>query len=387
MFALQRKTSLPDSSDKLHAYDVYTGRLLWKTDAPELTRFVSTKDGIYAARRDRVTVYDLATGRQRAEFRPEVAGGQSPVVVGIRVSDDVVLAAFSFKPSRLIVGGMWDSTLLVAMDHSNGRELWRRKALLRFNNSAIVMGNGTVFCIDSTAPFDVDRARRRGDKQAENEPSTIVALEARSGKVKWTQLMKNPYKSIGRHSLYVRSYDDGLAYCDHQNVLLAGKYETARAYAADDGTELWHASIPGGQPWMVSDKTLIDQGGGEWDIATGESIRRIPFHTGYGCNHAVASRHLVTMRNNTASCFDLVNNKTMYMRNTRSGCTNNLIVADGVLSVPLMTRCNCNYSLQTCLAMIHMPEAASWDSQTVTKQQLELKTLQIQSFVEKPDEK
>ena len=374
LIALKRKTS-PNGSDKLFAYDVFTGRSLWKTQVPDITRFVSMPDGIYAGRGERVTVYDPATGRPRPDFHLKMPSGQKPVVAGIRVADNVILAAVSFNKAGSIVGGMWDSTLLVALDRSTGRELWRRKAQARFNNSAIVLAAGKVFCTDSPAPFDIERARRRGDKQAAGTPSTILALDARSGDVKWTQLMKNPYKPIGRHSLYVRSFDDGLAYCAELNLLLAGKYATARAFQAGDGKQLWNAPM-GGQPWMLSAKTLIDQAGSVWDIRTGKRLRRVPFRTGYGCNHAVASEHLVLLRNNTASCFDVGGSKPLFLRNTRSSCTNNLIVADGVLNVPLLTRCHCNYPVQTCFAMVHMPQSASWDSQTPTKQQLDLKTLQ-----------
>ena len=45
----------------------------------------------------------------------------------------------------------------------------------------------------------------------------------------------------------------------------------------------------------------------------------------------------------------------------RSGCTNNLIVAGGLLNVPDYTRtCVCNYQNQCSLALVHMPEAELW---------------------------
>src|SRR2546427_13090888 len=45
----------------------------------------------------------------------------------------------------------------------------------------------------------------------------------------------------------------------------------------------------------------------------------------------------------------------------RSGCTNNLVVAGGVLCAPDYTRtCTCSYQNQTSLALVPMPDAEMW---------------------------
>jgi hypothetical protein len=45
----------------------------------------------------------------------------------------------------------------------------------------------------------------------------------------------------------------------------------------------------------------------------------------------------------------------------RSGCTSNLVVANGILNAPDYTEtCTCSYQNQTSLAMIHMPEVEMW---------------------------
>jgi hypothetical protein len=45
----------------------------------------------------------------------------------------------------------------------------------------------------------------------------------------------------------------------------------------------------------------------------------------------------------------------------KSGCTSNLVVANGVLNAPDYTRtCSCAYQNQTSLALIHMPEMEMW---------------------------
>src|SRR5262249_3652853 len=43
------------------------------------------------------------------------------------------------------------------------------------------------------------------------------------------------------------------------------------------------------------------------------------------------------------------------------GCTNNLVVASGVLTAPEYTRtCTCSYQNQTSLALVPMPDAEMW---------------------------
>ncbi len=50
------------------------------------------------------------------------------------------------------------------------------------------------------------------------------------------------------------------------------------------------------------------------------------------------------------------------LRGIRSGCTNNLIPARGILSTPhAMRHCTCSYAVATSLALVNMPEASNWD--------------------------
>jgi Malectin domain len=84
----------------------------------------------------------------------------------------------------------------------------------------------------------------------------------------------------------------------------------------------------------------------------------------YGCNTPAASEHLLTFRSGAAGYFDLAGDGgTGNFGGFRSSCTNNLIVAGGVLTAPDYTRtCSCKYQNQTSLGLIHMPEAEMWTS-------------------------
>lgn len=82
----------------------------------------------------------------------------------------------------------------------------------------------------------------------------------------------------------------------------------------------------------------------------------------YGCNTCVASEHLLTFRSGAAGFYDLSNlGGTGNLGGFKSGCTSNLIAADGALNAPDYTRtCSCPYQNQTSLALVHMPEIELW---------------------------
>jgi hypothetical protein len=145
-----------------------------------------------------------------------------------------------------------------------------------------------------------------------------------------------------------------------------------RAYDAVNGKVLWyHAAYVG--PAMIHHRTILkDQSA--CDLLTGAPKMRPHPLTGvpvpwewvrnYGCNTPSASEHLMTFRSGAAGYFDLCGDGgTGNFGGFRSSCTNNLIVAGGVLTAPEYTRtCSCQYQNQTSLGLIHMPEAEMWTS-------------------------
>ena len=82
----------------------------------------------------------------------------------------------------------------------------------------------------------------------------------------------------------------------------------------------------------------------------------------YGCNTPVAGEHLLTFRSGAAGYYDLNNmSGTGNFGGFKSGCTSNLIPANGVLNAPDYTRtCSCGYQNQTSLALVHMPDVELW---------------------------
>ncbi len=71
---------------------------------------------------------------------------------------------------------------------------------------------------------------------------------------------------------------------------------------------------------------------------------------------------MLTYRSGAAGFYDLDNmSGTANLGGFKSGCTSNLVVANGVLNAPDYTRtCSCAYQNQTSLALISMPDMEMW---------------------------
>ncbi len=109
----------------------------------------------------------------------------------------------------------------------------------------------------------------------------------------------------------------------------------------------------------------MTQSGHNYDAPSGELLSEARTFTRGGCNYAVGTRWLVLVRDYSVCYVDRQSGEKHYLRNIRSGCSNSLVAADGVLNAPCFSvRCICNYPIQTSFAMVHMPEVADWDRAT-----------------------
>ena len=78
----------------------------------------------------------------------------------------------------------------------------------------------------------------------------------------------------------------------------------------------------------------------------------------YGCDGGVDYGHLITMRSATPAFYDKrMESGTINIAGPRSGCTNSVIPANGVLNMPYFYEgCTCSYPLPTGAALISMPQ-------------------------------
>jgi len=269
------------------------------------------------------------------------------------------------------------SKMLVAMDRHTGNILWQRSARHSFRHNAIAMAAGKVFCIDGMSETKLATLRRRGLKF--DEGRTLYALDAGTGKTIW-QANEGVFGTW-------------LAYSAEHDVLLEASSRSSdravdepdagmTAYRGSDGKVLWRTDDKyKGPPILYHDRIITQTGGSNtsvaaeakvFDLFSGKYVTRRHPMTGEiipwtwirfkGCNTAIASENLLTFRSASGSFVDLTKGQgTASIGGFKSGCTSNLIIADGVLNAPDYTRtCTCSYQNQSSLALIHMPEVGYW---------------------------
>ncbi len=89
---------------------------------------------------------------------------------------------------------------------------------------------------------------------------------------------------------------------------------------------------------------------------TGESEPRV-FPKAYGCDGGFDYGSIYTMRSGTAAFYDKkLDSGTIHISGPRSGCTNSIVPANGILNVPYYYEgCTCSYPLPMGLALVSLP--------------------------------
>ena len=365
MFALQVATN------SLKAVDAYTGRLLWSRKLGSSARYASMPNAVYVADERTCLVLDPSSGEAVHTFDVDVnRPADVPVSASdIRVGDKTVLIAVRFNTQNSIEKGRWNSELLVALDRVSGQQLWSRQATQRYNTAAIALSQGHVFCIDSHAPAEIGLMRRRGDS-VESLPSTVLALDARSGQELWKTVRNDPPATLTTlHFMSLRTQDDWLSYSTEHDLLLAGKASRTFALNGTTGQEVWENPVRGQQPLILGPETFINQTGHTYGVASGDLVSGAALFRRGGCNYAVGGKNLLFLRSNCATYVDVESRQEYAIRNLRSGCSNSLVAADGLLNAPCFSvGCVCNYPIQTSFAMFHMPQSARWHGEVPLKQ-------------------
>lgn len=377
--------------DMLRAVDIYTGRLLWQRDLPGVgyfydntghqpganatgSNYVSLPDGIHVAYGSRCVVLDPASGETLREIvvPPEEPEGE-PLEWGyINVAGDYVIAGVeplvveTTEAGRPQVGkneNLSSSKRIVVLDRHSGAVLWSRVAEHRFRHNTVVTGGGRLYAVDHLSQGERARMLRRGESPTSR--SRLVAFDLASGEELWSHDEDIFGTWLGysvEHDLLVESGRPGRDTLSDEPVGM-------RAYRADDGTRLWDQSYAG--PPMIHGDTIY-LAGAACSLLSGEPVTRTDPVTGaevpwqwvrnYGCNAPMGAPNLLTFRSGAAGYYDLLDDGgTGNFGGFRSGCTNNLVVAGGVLSAPDYTRtCVCSYQNQTSLGLVHMPEVETW---------------------------
>lgn len=397
--------------DSISARDVYTGRTLWhrtfkglgtfgvyydtsfKHDFRDLTynqahipgansrgtNFVATADRVYVVQKSECHVLDANTGLTQRIFTLPGQDREGEADWGyIGIYRDYLIAGLGFARYSSTIdpkdkeGARWApffdtlaSKQLVVMDRHTGQVLWRVAAEHGFLHNGIVAGNGKVFYLDAPPPYVRKKAQESG--LAGMSQGRLLALDIASGQVVWT----NSTTAFGSWLSFSESFGILLQAHRKSRDMLWEPGSRMAAFHGKTGAVIWDREIGHTGPCILRDGTIITQESA-YSLVTGRQQTRphpltgelVPwrYSRNYGCGTAIASRNLLTFRSAAAGYLDLVSDGgTGNFGGFRSGCTSNLVIANGVLNAPDYTRtCTCSYQNQTSLAMIHMPDVETW---------------------------
>lgn len=378
------------------------------------TNFIASSDGVYVAFDRKCLRLDPATGKTLSEFRLPAAEGEQPprwgylnvwgnyLVGGAEPLYDEELTKKLVTSSKLGPGKADDekekekekkekasaasltdsvkslvaklsrgdndnhsaSQRLVVMDRRTGNVLWAADAASDFRHNGVCIGGGRLYAIDRLSGPQFSRLKRRGETA--QHAARITAFDLASGREVWSS-----EQDIFGTSLSYSDKHDVLVECGFASRdVMSDEPRGMRAYRAAAGEKLWDNKVYAG-PAILHGDTILMAGSG-CDLLTGKLTTREHPLSGeevqwtwtrnYGCNTPMASEHLLTFRSGAAGYFDLCSDGgTGNMGGFRSSCSNNLVVAGGLLNAPDYTRtCTCSYQNQTSLALVHMPEAEMW---------------------------
>jgi len=286
--------------------------------------------------------------------------------------------ALTFAPGgkTLAMGGMEvfsktqneslsSSKQLVVLDRKTGKALWTATAEHGFRHNAICVGGGRLYAMDRLSGGELLRMKRRG--VTPKSPPRLVVFDLKTGKELWnaeTDIFGTWLSYSEKHDVLVEA---GRVGADS----LMDEPKGMRAYRASNGSVLWQNKSYVG-PAILHGDTILRGDQGACELLTGRPKMRLDPITGqpvewtwtraHGCNIPVASQCLLTFRSGAAGYFDLLNDGgTGNFGGFRSSCTNNLIVAGGLLNAPDYTRnCTCSYQNQCSLALVPMADVEMW---------------------------
>ncbi len=367
------------------------------------TNFVATADRVYISRGRTCRVLEAKSGqllrvlqlppylnrqegpqdRRLLEDQPRPEWGYLAVV------GDVLLGGWGYGDFSQRLGGQpvasqqadkMASGGLVAFDRHSGRVLWKVSAEHGFLHNGIAAGRDRVYCLDRLPPPAEAWLERRG-QQIRNS-RRLIALDLQSGHLVWERrkpVFGTWLSYSAKHDLLVQALDYGPARLSRRTRGVGLACHNGR-----DGSLSWHRQdLAYFGPCLLLGETILtngkfyDSSAGAFSLLDGSTVtvshpltgapEPWKISRGYGCNSMRASQTLLTYRSGCAAYYDLATKAgTSSLGGFRSGCTSNLIIANGVLNAPDYTRhCTCTFQQQTSLALASMPElpVESWSCQ------------------------
>lgn len=409
-----------EGMDSISCRDVYTGRVVWKTEFTTLstfdqyydesyadlplanhyynqehlpgansrgTNFVATRDEVFVAQGTHVHILDMKTGKIIKSVKNEtnsrvgfIGSYQGKLITGTEFAS---YSGMITRPSSRTAGLQplkpgaerrverftdYDITASAGLALYDNQEnlLWHKTAEYGFIHNSITAGNNRLYLIDSIPPAMQNTLGRRGIKVSQSP--VLMALDPDSGEIIW----KREKGVFGSWLGYSEEHDLLLQATRPSRDMISGEEGTRMTvHDARTGEVIWDRDLKYANPPIIhGDRIIVENRG--FNLLTGEPMLRKNPITGeeqqwtytreYGCNYNIASEHLLSFRSASAGFYDLDSwGGTGNFGGFKSGCTSNLVAANGVLNAPDYTRtCSCSYQNQTSLALVHMPELEYW---------------------------
>ena len=357
--------------NELHAVDIYTGLPLWQVSLPSSPKFRKFRQEHFVARRSTAENYmatsdilyvqlgnsclmlDAATGSRMGEIDTPAAlkkvQEEKLQWHEVRIWEDLLLVSMG--------------PYLACMDRRTGDLEWKSKA--ERDRISFAAADGKAFSAD----YWMTNRRRRGEDK--DRVCTIRAIDIETGKPLWESEAKLPEKPLNRSPAgwlqnSILPLSPYVSYCEEADtVLLSAEYSVLGAFRGKDGKARWGPDsaipIPRARPPVVVSDRLVTREGFVYDVRTGKEAGKQLWPSIRACNRPIANRETVFVRDGLAMLCDPRTGQKKYFMSIRSGCTNNLIPAEGVLTAPnFSVGCACNYPVITSFAAVHMGEAAEW---------------------------
>jgi outer membrane protein assembly factor BamB len=307
--------------DKLHAIDVYTGRVLWNVALPfkhhPTDQLIALPDAVYVTSGQICIMVEPATGKTRGRFElPATAAG---AWANVRISGDYLVGQ--------------NSNQLICADRHNGQLIWQyacsRAAL------SIAIGGDRVFCAELLN-------QRRGE--AESESTKTRSFDLKTGAIQWEMVSGSPLRYSGPQDLLVTS---GGVYRGRDGMLVT---ETSGFDEMHGNQKCDHLSIAGNRLLWGTVTSYA-----AYDLLSGRPLDDSMAWIRRGCTDLRASSNLITTRyRGNCAYIDLDSREITPLWNVRPACNNNLYPANGVLNIPCLTGgCECNY---TPASQAYVPE-------------------------------
>lgn len=400
----------------ISARDVYTGRVLWKKVFDKLkedsydiyydqsydeenplvaqynqehlpgvnargTNFVVTKEYVYLIEGSRCNLLDIKTGDLVNTFTTGSSDTKDLGYIGIygdflilgnNYSDfpDIKTGDEKEKDAQFEKYDVTASRELMVMNRFSGEKLWSLPAKFGFIHNSVVAGDDKLFCLDKLPVNLESKLKRRGEEIPQG--TRLLFIDLKTGNI--------------LHQETDNIFGSWLGYSAKHQLLVQATTPSSDALAGEDGDRmivydisakkiLWDKAFKYNNPPIIHNEKIYTSGD-SFSLFTGDPILEKDFITGedvkwnfkreYGCNYIIASEHLLTFRSTSAGFVNLITGEgTGNFGGFKSGCTPNLIAANGVLNAPDYTRtCQCSYQNQTSLALVPMPWMNYWTTTT-----------------------